>query len=194
MAEPTPGDGGILSPQECEEIRALAVEGSPLWRLLATVAALREERDRLARMNDAQRSNVRVFREAWQRHLGPELGAAYTGEVEARLAAEIERDALRERVRVLEEERDAVAHLARWLAQGFMQWHRQDCHEFLVMKFPTVQGTRNMMNLEAVGRQDHDPAAIQAAVRWLLATPAATTGEPVPAPHPHEQEPSNAND
>ena len=71
-----------------------------------------------------------------------------------------------------------VLHLVRFLAK---LWHdEQDLRneayslpdeqvkKFLIMEWPVVQGTRNLLNLSSIGKQPYDNAAVAKAVRWML--------------------------
>lgn len=82
------------------------------------------------------------------------------------------------------QENEAIRDLAIFLAKAHMEWHNlrgeamslspDECQEFLIMKFPMIQGTRNQFDLEKVGALPHDTKNIRKAVDLLLSAPKET--------------------
>jgi len=64
-----------------------------------------------------------------------------------------------------------VSHLARFLAHTWAlidDFVYKNCDGDALMKYPVIQGTKNQLNLRAVGQQPFDQAKIKAAVDKLL--------------------------
>lgn len=50
------------------------------------------------------------------------------------------------------------------------QFVYQHCDGEALMKYPVVQGTRNQMNLRAIGKQPYEAKRLKKAAEWLLNT------------------------
>lgn len=69
-------------------------------------------------------------------------------------------------------------HLVRFLAQLWtecddkryeaIQLPPEQVNDFLVMQWPVLQGTRNQLNIKAIGSQSYDKHRLNAAIRALL--------------------------
>lgn len=74
-----------------------------------------------------------------------------------------------------------VLDLLRWLAglcmlQQDKRWEAlalsaEECKDFVSMRWPIVQGTRNQSALREIGRQPVSEGNLGKAVEWLLANP-----------------------
>lgn len=83
---------------------------------------------------------------------------------------------------------ETVLALVRFLAQTWDAVDRfvyENCDGDALMHYPVVQGTRNQLNLRAIGEQPFDPALLRAGVEFMLAAaPTAPAGEPKHKPTP----------
>lgn len=86
-------------------------------------------------------------------------------------------DRIKELEQQLKEAQDAIPvemlDLVRFLAEtwdAIDQFVYQHCDGEALMKYPVIQGTRNQMNLRAIGKQPYEPKRLKRAAEWLLNT------------------------
>lgn len=73
---------------------------------------------------------------------------------------------------------DAIVHAARFLADSYVELDRlryetvqKDPHEivdFMIMSWPVIQGTRNQLNIKAIGEQPYDVKMVSEGIKALL--------------------------
>lgn len=83
----------------------------------------------------------------------------------------------------MSEKNESIIHVARFLAKSYTELNRlryetakmepYEIANYMIMHWPVIQGTRNQLNIEAIGEQPYDAEKVSQGVKALLGVPSS---------------------